>query len=181
MLELLPHFNNNVLERKNRKPHKADDAVALLAQCLSLDVLVACLQDLLKQDYEQRFPEKPIQEVSKQFLKASHFVRVTLPEAEMAGFVKDYESIVSISQIYFGKSLDWLGKEARQLGSQLPLNRENQLHLFAIIRQSIRLQFGILPNNTQIIAAFGILSVHDGLKRRIAQVAMLTSSQRIIT
>ena len=181
MLELLPHFNNNVLEGKKRKTQKADDAVALLAQCLSLDVLVACLQDLLKQDYEQRFPEKPIQEVSKQFLTASHFVRVTLPEAEMAGFVKDYESIVRISQIYFGKSLDWLGKEARQLGSQLPLNRENQLHLFAIIRQSIRLQFGILPNNTQIIAAFGILSVHDGLKGRIAQVRTGEGKSTIIT
>ena len=181
MLELLLHFNSNVLEAKNKKTKKSDDAVTLMAKCLSLDAFVTCLQDLLKRDYEQRFPEKPMKEVCKQFLTASHFVRVTLPEAEMVGFVKDYESIVRISQLYFGKSLDWLGKEARQFGSQLPLNRDNQLHLFAIIIQSYRLQFGILPNNTQIIAAFGILSESDGLKGRIAQVRTGEGKSTIIT
>ena len=190
MLELLPYFSNNILEENKRKTKKLEetkknqtpgDVVTLLAKCLSLDSLLTSLHDLLKQDYEQRFPEKPINEVSKHFLTASRFVHVALSEAEMARFVKDYELIIKISEFYFGKSLDWLGKEARQLGSQLPFSRENQLHLFAIIRQCIRLQFGILPNNTQIIAAFGILSIPDGLKGRIAQVRTGEGKSTIIT
>ena len=184
MLELLPHFNNIILgeeiNRKTQKPDKANVAL-LLSKCQSLDSFVACLQDLLKHDYEQRFPEKQIQDVCKQFLTASHFVRICLPEAEMARFVKDYESIVRMSQTCFGKSLDCLGKEAQQLGSQLLLNRDNQLLLFAIIRQSIRLQFGILPNSTQIITALAILSAHDGLKGRIAQVRTGEGKSTIIT
>ena len=183
MLELLPHFNSNTLEEKNGKGKTKirDDVVTLLAKCLSLDSLLTCLNDLLKQDYEHRFPEKPIKEVSKQFLTASRFVHVPLSEADMAGFITDYKLIVKISEIYFGKSLDWLGKEARKLGSQLPFSRENQLHLFAIIRQSIRLQFGILPNSTQIIASLGILSIPYGLKGRIAQVHTGEGKSTIIT
>lgn len=167
MLELHHYFTNNILQGKQ---NTCISATVILSKYSSLDQLVACLQNLLKHDYEKRFPEKPIMELKKQFSAKSPYIYLALPEIELSGLLTEYEYILKVSEHYFGKSIDMLGKEAQQLGRQLLHNRENELHIFSIIRQSIRLHFGIYPNNTQIITAMAILNTQHNQKGRIAQV-----------
>lgn len=172
MLELVPFFNDMLGKKtKTGNVDNPEDIFDLLSKFKSLDLLFKSLQDLKIRDYESRFPEKPIEQVFKEFLTPSSFLRFPCAEEELRLIFGEYEQIVKYGTEYKDKPLGWLGTEARQLGD-LEQTSENKCRLLSIIRQSIRLQFGIWPYNTQMLVILAILNAPDilsALKGRIAQ------------
>ncbi|MGE3919741.1 MAG: helicase-related protein [Gammaproteobacteria bacterium] len=145
-------------------------SISILKHSKNLHDLYEKLKYLHQYDLELRFPEKNLESLIQDFINQSDLLKFPLSKAEVDKIALDYNAILSFSNEYKGLSIETLGHQAKILGKNLAHNPENSLRLLSLIRLAIRLNFGILPYNTQIFSVLAILNVPDKYKGRIAQV-----------
>ncbi len=185
LLDLVDYFNLQLLQR--RKTASAaqisfrSPADVFSKHKTAADVIV-CLKALQIQYWEQRFPEKSVEQLRHDFLTITETVRSPLSTDECELLLAQCEKIDVIGKEYFGVSTVTLGQRAKALGRSIPwMSDSDKIHLFAIIREVIRQEFKILPRKTQLLAVLGMIHYPEQMKGRIAQMKTGEGKSTVIT
>jgi preprotein translocase subunit SecA len=119
------------------------------------------------QRHRERFPEKPIDQVRREFLSVTNGPAV--PEEELDAALASYEKILALEKDLVAQSKDALIERiTRAQGAAAP----DAVELLALARDVARREFGIYPYNTQMLTAILLLASPERYQKgRVAQVA----------
>ncbi|GEM_PF-2138966 len=181
-LDLVDYFNAQLFQRSTATSQtllKTPEDVFLKFK--SLSEVITCLQDLQRQYWAQRFPEKTVEQLRHDFLTPSEMVKTPLSSDEFELLISQCEQIDALGKTYFGISLLTLGNRASALGKKSWFSDSDKIELIAIIREVIRQEFKILPHKTQLLAVLGMLNYPRQLKGRIAQMKTGEGKSTVVT
>lgn len=181
-LDLVDYFNAQLFQKNAANSQtllKTPEDV--FSKFKSLSEVITCLQDLQRQYWAQRFPEKTVEQLRHDFLTPSEVVKTPLSSDEFELLMSQCDQIDVLGKTYFGLSLLTLGNRAKALGKNSPLSDGDKIQLIAIIREVIRQEFKILPHKTQLLAVLGMLNYPRQLKGRIAQMKTGEGKSTVVT
>lgn len=141
---------------------------------MSLQELSKELDDRKEQIEREKYPEKPLEQVYKDFSTAvPPHISYPLAKAQLDRCFEQYKQLqkieLTIKQVGL-KEWQTIIQEINKRCETKPIQNEDLLKLLAIGRQAICSKFKIYPYNTQIITILGLLSYGSSFKGRIAQV-----------
>ncbi len=183
-LDLVDYFNLQLLNREQKSISVQShfrSPTDIFSKHKTATEIIACLKALQIQYWEQRFPEKSVETLKKDFLTQTETVQSPLSRDEFEPLLAECEKIDSLYKEYFGMSSITLGQCAKALGKNVPLSGNDEIHLFAIIREVIRQKFKILPRKTQILAVLGMIHHPKQIKGCIAQMKTGEGKSTVIT
>ncbi len=125
--------------------------------------------DFLIKEYQSKFPERPLEEILRDFLTKSDDVEFTIDSAELQQVEKDYLKIKHTSEKLIMAGRLGLQSELKKCQKTLSRDSENEtalLTLLAIIRLQVKDKLGIYPYNIQMLNLLILLNQ----SKRIAQI-----------
>lgn len=136
----------------------------------SLDRLIEQIDSLRKNFLQKKFPMNSFEEPFEAYFTKSSLVQFALDESEKDSLKKKFSLLESLGLSVKNKPLAELVAMASKLSEKSFLSEIDQLLLLSIGREAVRIELGIMPYSTQMIAILGILYHPVALKGRIAQV-----------
>ncbi len=142
---------------------------------LSLAELNQKLAEAKKEIERKKYVEKDLNEVLEAFSgrNENSYVDIPLNKEELDKITEEYRRIVEIQAEVKKCTLNVLVDQIEQIKIRCktqPITEQDKLTIFAIGREVIRLKYGILPYNTQILAILGLLQYPPHLRGRIARI-----------
>lgn len=144
--------------------HETPRITELVTETLpNLVLLMVRLNDIQLDLFATKYPEKNIEETMARFNEKHDFLMFPLAAEELAALKSDYKVIRSYRDTFQTLSLSEIKQRANQQNSTC--------ELVALLIESMRRFYKIIPYDTQIIAILALLNTkQDQLKGRIAQI-----------
>lgn len=126
---------------------------------------------ILLQAHQRKYPERPLEEVMKDFATKSLDVVIPLSAEELKSLNEQYVEIKKLQEELLKCDNTELTRREQACKAELQKSSnmlQNKLHLLAIIRERIKRAFGVYPTNVQMLNVLALLNDPKG--KRLAQI-----------
>lgn len=153
--------------------HEDKGIVSLVKKSLpKLSVVLESLRKRQSEVFAAKYPARNLDAVIKSFGEKDSLIQFPIEQEELAQLKTDYAALINYLPSLSGVPQSSLELQLKQQASlwreqKNPIAKQQML---AILAETIRRQYGILPYDTQLIAILALINTPEKLKGRIAQI-----------